>query len=634
MRGARNRDEWSVFLGYSLGKNLLDHKLEEVMHESFINATSGSTPSDAELRSWSRTREYILQPIFDDGRLDNHGFFFEVFPIKNRLYRIDLMIVGSDVDGNIRSTIIEIKMHTAISGFTTSQGQFQGTNGLIDHPLVQAFRYQKSFQLHNAIYTRDNGKTQSCSFLPKVRRTGNKLFLEYQTQLGENFAENELSQLIGYHLAFAPNHFNEADDFKRIVKNEQWSSPELASFMGQTSESLSLSNEQRKAASSIINAALKSKTKKRIILVEGGPGTGKSVIGLKVFGELVRSSLGEFKYLANSANFRGFLQGLLYSTALELQGDTEDQLESLNRPDSYVDTFSTVSQPSRMNEYEILLIDEAQSLGNRFVLGTQQRFGLEIPAISIMLQSRVSVFFFDPKQKPRSNMLGDREYFEKCADLIGQSENVEYFNLTKSFRCGENEDVIEFVDRIFNFQDKSDKTLDFGEFNLELYDCIHKMIEDIKKEEEGDSRALIASYAWNWRDKKDTSKHDVHIDCRCGEAYSNSWNEDIIPQHNPLLSSGYIHGKENRIDENILSIHTTHGVEFDHVGVILADDLGVDSVGQKLRVRKENHKDSKAGIQEILNNYRIICSRAKKSLRIYCTNNQVSEFVKECLQDN
>ena len=41
MRGARNRHEWSVFLGYSLGKDLLDHKLEEVMHESFVNATSG-----------------------------------------------------------------------------------------------------------------------------------------------------------------------------------------------------------------------------------------------------------------------------------------------------------------------------------------------------------------------------------------------------------------------------------------------------------------------------------------------------------------------------------------------------------------------------------------------------------------
>jgi DUF2075 family protein len=251
-----------------------------------------------------------------------------------------------------------------------------------------------------------------------------------------------------------------------------------------------------------------------------------------------------------------------------------------------------------------------------------------------MLQSRVSVFFFDPKQKPRKNMLGDREYFEKCADLIGESENVEYFNLTKSFRCGENEDVIEFVDRIFNFQEESNNTLDFGEFKLELYDCIHELIEDIKNEEEGHSKALIASYAWNWRDKKDTSKHDVHIDCRCGEAYSNSWNEEITPQHNPLLSSGYIHGKENRIDDNILSIHTTHGVEFDHVGVILADDLGVDSVGQKLCVRKEFHKDSKAGIQEILNNYRIICSRSKKSLRIYCTDKQVSEFVKERLQDN
>ena len=631
MRCAENDQERRVFLCYSLGANLLNIDFEKVMYEAYINAFHGMKPSKEEQKSWKLTREYVLEPLCDDGSLNSHGFFFELFPIKNRKYRIDLMIVGSNHNKKICSTIVEVKMHKNISGFTTSEGQFHGVNGLIDHPLTQAYRYQKSLQLHNAIYTKHNGLIQSCSFLPKATRKGNVLFFNYNNHLGKNFAKDELAELIDYHLAIAPNSFDNGKDLTAIVKNEQWSSPELASFMGKTSESLSLSDEQEKAVSSIVNAVMKNKSKKRIILVEGGPGTGKSVIGLKVFGELVRSSIGEFKYLANSANFRGFLQGMLYSASLELEDDENSNPQSLNRPDSYVDTFSVVSRPNRKNEYEILLIDEAQSLGNRFVLGTQQNFGLEIPAISIMLQSRVSVFFFDPKQKARNNMIGDKEYFEKCADLIGESDNVEYFHLNKTFRCGENEDVVRFIDGIFNFKDNTGEVFDFGDFDLELYDCIHNMIDDIKSSNDGGSKAIVASYAWTWQDKKDTKKHDVKVNCRCGKTYSNSWNETFPNRNNPLLGEGYIHAKENRIDENVLSIHTTQGVEFDHVGVILADDLSVDKYGQKLVVEKQHHKDKKSGVQEILNNYRIICTRAKKSLKIYSTNDSVNDFLKKSL---
>jgi DUF2075 family protein len=172
---------------------------------------------------------------------------------------------------------------------------------------------------------------------------------------------------------------------------------------------------------------------------------------------------------------------------------------------------------------------------------------------------------------------------------------------------------------------------DFGDFDLELYDCIHNMIDDIKSSNDGGSKAIVASYAWTWQDKKDTKKHDVKVNCRCGKTYSNSWNETFPNRNNPLLGEGYIHAKENRIDENVLSIHTTQGVEFDHVGVILADDLSVDKYGQKLVVEKQHHKDKKSGVQEILNNYRIICTRAKKSLKIYSTNDSVNDFLKKSL---
>jgi len=613
-----------AFLGWSTGKDLLGANLEDVLSQSHSNL-EGASPKKAFVTSWERTRKKLLEPIVADGRLDNHVFLFEFRPIPARGFSVDVVILGTAISGEPRITIVEVKMWdrvTKVKGGYCYLGSKEER-----HPLDQAKFYASNIKLMHSICTQLGGCVTSCSFVPLTTPkagTGNQKLLKYPTPGSPNFLT--VDELIDFNLSHAPNG-HDVNHLKVLKSRKLHTSPSLAGFAllpFTGSSGIALSTEQENAADAIIKACKTKAGKKRAIIVSGGPGTGKSVIALKVFGEMMKANIGAFRYLTNSANFRDFLKGMLfnYIHSHPSLGSSPDD----SRVDYLVEKFTAVWQGTKKNEYKLLIADEAQSLELRHRDGNMYKQTLTPPVIDIIQQAQVSAFFLDPKQAKKKSMFGTVEHIKTAAKLLGVE--VLEFELHKQFRCGERDEVVEIVEEIYGHRPKPSpvKKVDISPFKIKVFNCVHDMEDELVKLPKDDLKRIIAGFAWSWTKKEQNNPNyfDVFLNCRCGKIFKRSWNvAHGSDAFDPRNANGYIHATKTDFQTDVLSIHTTQGVEYDHVGLILGNDVTLNSAGE-IKYSLLNHSDSNVDEDTIANNYRTISTRSRDSLFIYALNDDVS----------
>lgn len=147
---------------------------------------------------------------------------------------------------------------------------------------------------------------------------------------------------------------------------------------------------------------------------------------------------------------------------------------------------------------------------------------------------------------------------------------------------------------------------------------------------------ILAGYCWEWEKKKrnDTGHYDIQID-----DFKMSWNLGN--------SSTYAIDKES-VNE-VGCIHTSQGLEFDYVGVIIGKDLKyVDGkvvtdyterastdrslLGIKKMMREEPQKANKLADQIIRNTYRTLLSRGMKGRYVYCEDKNLEEYLNRMMK--
>ena len=97
-------------------------------------------------------------------------------------------------------------------------------------------------------------------------------------------------------------------------------------------------------------------------------------------------------------------------------------------------------------------------------------------------------------------------------------------------------------------------------------------------------------------------------------------------------------------------IHTTQGLEFDYVGVIMGDDIRFEnghvitdftkraSTDQSIKGLKKMYKENSSEAQKradeiIKNTYRTLMTRGMKGCYIYCTDPGMREYIRKRLDD-
>lgn len=148
--------------------------------------------------------------------------------------------------------------------------------------------------------------------------------------------------------------------------------------------------------------------KKSVIIVKGGPGTGKSVIAMNLMAALSRQNIATY-YAAGSKAFTETLRKIV-----DARGSVQFR---------YFNTFGN-AEP---NSIDVLIADEAHRIretSNNMYTPRKMRSGL--PQIDELLRAaKVSVFFIDDLQVVRPNEIGSVEYIRQHAREMG-ADVLEY----------------------------------------------------------------------------------------------------------------------------------------------------------------------------------------------------------------
>jgi DUF2075 family protein len=375
-----------------------------------------------------------------------------------------------------------------------------------------------------------------------------------------------------------------------------------------------LLDEQKTAYETILrNSRDVQKGGKKVLIVKGGPGTGKSVISINALATLTAERLNVKYVTANAAPrdvFQAKLKGLL-------KGDSVKHLFSGSG--SYTE--------SKKNSMDVLIVDEAHRL--RMKSGMFRNMG-ESQAKEIIHTAKLSIFFIDEAQKVTWSDVGEISRIKAYA--AEQDADVELLELTSQFRCGGSDDYMAWLDDALGLQDVPENYFTRDKFDFRIIDSASELHELVREKNRINNRSrIVAGYCWNWVSKKDSKAFDIEFP---QDGYKARWN---------LASYGNEWIMNPNSVEEVGCIHTCQGLEVDFVGVIIGADLKMEggqlatnpqgraksdkSLNGYVGESKINPEVANAKADELIRNtYRTLMSRGMKGCYVYFVDPQVKKY--------
>nr|WP_315370780.1 DNA/RNA helicase domain-containing protein [Paenibacillus xylanexedens] len=224
-------------------------------------------------------------------------------------------------------------------------------------------------------------------------------------------------------------------------------------------------------------------------------------------------------------------------------------------------------------------MDEAHRLKGK---GAYQYLG-ENQIEDIIKASKVNVFFIDDFQRIRPEDIGSIDEIKRLAALY--DSEVHEYSLAAQFRCSGAEGFLNWVDDALQIRPTANfDGWDQDSFEFKLVDTPNEVYDLIKsKNDQGYKSRMLAGFAWNWTADKEGNRNGEIPDVTIEEhRFAMPWNARSIS------STWAIH--ESGIDQ-IGCVHTSQGLEFDYVGVIIGNDLKYDSDKMELYSDYDEYKD-------------------------------------------
>lgn len=295
---------------------------------------------------------------------------------------------------------------------------------------------------------------------------------------------------------------------------------------------------------------------KRVIVVSGGPGSGKSAIALSALGELARDG----KAVLHATGSRSFTQ-----TMRKVAGHRSKDTQSLFK---YFNSF-TKAVPDGL---DVLIADEAhrirQTSNNRFTKAADRSDRLQID--ELISAARVPVFLLDDHQVVRKGELGTVRDIEAFARA--QGHEVVRVELDEQFRCGGSAAYVEWVEQILGLHDgvPFEAALpDDDPFVVEIVDSPWELERRIREQNnDGYTARIAAGYCWPW---SDSTRAGLVDDVVIGD-WSRPWNNKEDRRVGTAPPSALWATEEGGIDQ-VGCVYTAQGFEFDWAGVIIGPDL-------------------------------------------------------------
>ncbi|GAA4615137.1 DUF2075 domain-containing protein [Actinoallomurus liliacearum] len=480
----------------------MERRLAEILAEQ-LKMTTGRYPSPSEKKSWPRSLPVLARDLVEAGLGKVEMLVEYQLPLTSK--RADVVLAGIDArTGGDAYVVVKLKQWSQAELYEDDENLVlvEGFHRPIGHPLqVQGYcDYIADFV---APVSEHSEAVRGVAYLHNAADLDvQDLFALATTERTRLFTKTRRGAFLEYLRAqFAPDSgAGAADRFLDGAIRPSKQLLKLAAEEIKNREQFTLLDEQRLAYEMVQHAVRKARRSdtKEVVIVTGGPGSGKSVIALSLLGDLSRQGYS----VLHATGSRSFTQ-----TMRRHVGKGSSRVKNLFK---YFNSFMDAER----NSLDVLICDEAHRIretsANRFTKATQRTGRPQVD--ELIAAARVPVFLLDEHQVVKPNEIGTVEAIKSHAAAMGIQ--VEHVPLDGQFRCGGSRKYEEWVLRLLDLQPGGpDEWSGDDHFDVRLADSPWEMENFLRdKLKDGYSARISAGYCWPWSDPEpDGLVNDVHI---------------------------------------------------------------------------------------------------------------------------
>lgn len=603
---------------------LLNMMEDILLKELRAKGLSGGSPS--EVNSWNNSLHF-MKDVLDDSYFSNDCQVAIEYNIPQTSKRVDFMLMGNNGEAD-HVIIVELKQwakvqkvddacdHSIMSDLKSHEP--------VAHPSYQAYSY-KCLILDYCDDKHVNDKTvKPCAYLHNLGEgyrpvIEDSVYNEWTLE-APVFLKNDVLKMRNFIKQYIKL---KADDDSLLYKIEEGrlrptkSLQDALDSMLCGNEEFHMIDEQAVAYDKIMKAIKDSQKdkKKHVIIITGGPGTGKSVLAINVLARCIIDLKLNASYITKNMAPRKCYANLL------AKGNAK---KMINLQKAIQSPWCLPNTP--FNGFDVGIYDEAHRMVKK--PGGKMPYNGNDMLEDAIKAAKVSVFFVDDDQRITVKDIYDVdsiiEYAKKEKAVVHKP-----FELVSQFRCDGSDGYISFLNNLLELKQTANTTFEFNKLDIRVFDDPVKMRDELRELNKINNKTrMIAGYCYDWNVKKHRGDWDIILP----NGFKAKWN---------LEKDDHWAVNPNSFEE-VGCIHTCQGMEFDYVGVFIGKDLYYKDGHVRTNRNAISKDDGTSGIRLstttdeqadklIRRTYKVLLTRGLKGCFIYCEDLQLAKHLKDYL---
>ncbi len=600
-------------------EDVLSDRIEHRILEFFKKKLKRST-NKPEIESWKNSMMYMDRVLNDPEIPDSCGIAIE-YQLPQSGKRLDFILTGLGENSKEYAIVVELKQWSEAT-LSEKDGVINSFVGKsireLPHPSYQAWSYATLLENFNETVYTNQIVLRPCAYLHNyvpdevIRNDHYKDYIEKAPV----FLRGEAVKLRN----FIKSYVREGDRTKILYRIEQGRirpskmlADSITSMLKGNPEFVMIDEQKIVYETGIALARRAGPSNKKVMIVKGGPGTGKSVVAINLLASLTKLGL-NVQYVSKNAAPRS-----VYESKLTGSFNKTVIGNLFKGSGSFVNT--------KANLFDTLVVDEAHRLNEKS--GLYSNLG-DNQIKEIINASCCTIFFIDEDQRVTLNDIGTIDEIRKWARR--SDADIQEVELSSQFRCNGSDGYLAWLDNTLQIRETANTTLDKTQYDFRIFSSPNELRDAITEKNKVNNRSrMVAGYCWEWNSKKYKDQYDVVIP---DFDFKMKWN---------LTTDGSLWIISPDSVNEIGCIHTCQGLEVDYIGVIVGPDLiarngkllcqpnarakSDRSIRGYKKLIEKDPDNAKATLRSIIKNtYRTLFTRGMKGCYVYFTDKETEEY--------
>ncbi|AHH97589.1 DNA/RNA helicase domain-containing protein [Kutzneria albida] len=582
----------------------------------------GKPPGKSEQASWDRSWPELLRALV---RAELGGLHLLLeYELPGSGHRVDALLLGARKDGGLTAVVVELKQWSTVDSTSPRLTWVQGTQ--YTHPCRQAAGYLAYFD--DWVDAPDlDLETRAVTYLHSAR---GDLVDELRSVVATSPGSKDVFLFGRDDVAAAKQPTNLAGMFSaadlrppedaRVQRFRSVRHRPSDGLLARLDETLSnnpafrLVGAQQRAHLHVLETVLKARgdDRKQLIIVSGGPGTGKTVIAARLVADIKRT-----------------IGGAVFGCYLTQSGTLNQQLKRAVTVPAADGLFLHVDGFARHADKPVVpLVDEAHRL---------RRNARHVERM--LKRTRVCVLFVDERQVIRPNEgYTVAELKQLAHDLDAVPTHIE---LVGQFRCGGSQRYVTWLEQLL-FGHTTATQWAASEYDLDVSldpDALGEWIGE--HTHNGHTARITAGFCWPWTTKPDSTGSlvgDVSLRWTGPDGVERDWCRPwnamtALQDRDGLIPKSQYWATDEGGHRQVGCIYTAQGLEYEYGAVVFGRDL-VRRGDRWVADPKANEDpaipdaiDPQQYLRLAANTYWVLATRATRGCRLYSVDPETQEYL-------